>query len=146
MPAGIPSALAERKQINGANPAANAEVSQVVPSDKWWNLLSVSVVLVQGITQTPQPILIIEDAENDVVFAAPGASAAQGASTTARYTWAPGLLVGALVGTTPNIFGFAPLPEDLIIGPGWEIKTQTLGIGAGTDYAAPSLSVVEYAS
>jgi hypothetical protein len=52
------------KPVTGTDPAANAEISETVPAGKWWQLLAVSVVLVQGITQTPQPMLTLDDGTN----------------------------------------------------------------------------------
>ena len=144
MPAGITSTLSALLQLNGPDPAANAEITaQVVPAGKSWQLLSVSVALVQGITQTPQPILVIDDG-SDVIFESFGASAAQGASTTCRYTWAPDLPLTAPIGTTTNVHATAPIPAGLVLGQGYRIRTVTLGIGANTDYGAPSFHVVEY--
>ena len=142
-PVGVPGSLAERLQINGSNPAANAEISETVPAGKTWVLLSVSVLLVQGITQTPQPILVIDDG-TDVVFESFGSSAAQAVSTTCRYTWGPGLPFTGQVGVTTGVHSTAPLPEDMVLPAGWRIRTVTLGIGANSDYGAPSLYVVEY--
>ncbi len=145
MPAGIPSGLAEKLQVNGTNPAANAEISEAVPAGKFWHVLSFSVSLAQGITQTPQPFLQIDDG-TDIILEIPGSTAAQAVSTTCRYTWAPGLTLTGQIGTTTGVRSCAPLPEDLILGPGYRIRTATIGLGANTDYAAGSLFVIEYAS
>lgn len=130
-------------QVNGTSPAAGAEVSETVPAGKWWGLQSVSIPLVQGITNTPQPILVIDDG-TDVIIELFGATTAQAVSTTCRYNWAPGLPLSALVGATTNVHATAPLPEDLILGPGFRIRTVTLGIAATSDYGVPSLYVAEY--
>lgn len=141
---GVTSSLSQLFQQNGSDPAAGAEFSVTVPAGKTWELLAVSVQLVQGLTQTPQPILVIDDGGADVVYEAFGASAAQAASTTARYNWAPGLGLSALVGTTPNIHATAPLPSGLLLPEGFRISSATLGIGANTNYGAPGLLVVQY--
>ena len=130
-------------QTNGTDPAANTEITQTVPADKYWELISVSVALVQGITQTPQPILQLDDG-TDVIFESFGSSAVQAVSTTCRYTWAPGLPFTGQIGATTNVHSTAALPQGLILGPGYRIKTVTLGIGANSDYGAPSLLYVEY--
>jgi hypothetical protein len=109
---------------------------------KSWYLMSVSVACVQGATQTPQPILVIDDGAT-VVYENFGSSAAQAVSTTCQYTWAPGLSLSAQVGATTNVHSTAPLPEGLILPPGYRISTNTLGKGANTDYGAPSYLVVE---
>lgn len=142
-PAGIPSTLSAIKRFAGTDPAANAEISETVPAGKTWSLLAVSVALVQGITQTPQPILIVDDGTNTIleIF---GSSAAQAVSTTCRYTWAPGLTLSGQVGATTDVHSNAPLPRDLVLPPGYRIRTNTLGKGANTDYGTPSLYVVEF--
>lgn len=132
------------QRVAGANPAANAEIVETVPAGKSWRLFSVSVALAQGITQTPQPILVIDDGTN-VVFESFGSSAAQGASTTCQYTWAAGLALSGQVGVTTGVHSVAPLPEDLVLPAGYRIRTSTLGIGANSDYGVPSLFIVEYA-
>src|SRR5439155_25886946 len=54
-PTGGPGNL---REVTTANPAAGAEIpDQTVPVGALWRLLSVSVQLVQGITQTPLPTL-----------------------------------------------------------------------------------------
>lgn len=138
----LPSNLSVLKTLLGTNPAANAEISETVPTGKHWLLYAVTAQLVQGLTQTPQPILIIDDGTN-VLFESFGASAAQSASTTARYTWAPGLELSALVGSTPDIHALAPLPAGLLLPPGYRIRTNTLGKGANTDWGAPILYIAE---
>lgn len=140
-PAGISSSISTLRSILGTDRAAGVEVSETVPAGKSWELRCVSVVLVQGATQTPQPLLVIDDGTN-VIFESFGAAAAQGASTTQRYTWAPELPF-VTAGTTPNIHSTAPMPC-LPLGPGYRVRTVTLGIGANSDYGVPSLFVAEF--
>lgn len=142
---GVPStARAAAAQVLGSNPAAAAEISEIVPAGQHWRLIAVSVALVQGITQTPQPILQIDDGAGNVLFESFGSSAAQAVSTTCRYTWAPGLALSGQVGAGAGIRSLAPLPDDLVLPPGFRIRTSTLGIGANSDYGVPSLFIVRY--
>lgn len=143
MPAGIPSTLSANLQVNGTNVAANTEISETVPAGKFWQLLAVSLSCAQGLTQTPQPILVLDDGA-DVFFESFGSSTAQAASTTCRYTWAPNLPLTGQIGSGTTVHSTAPLPAELVLGPGFRIRTSTLGIGANTDYAAASLYVIEY--
>jgi hypothetical protein len=138
----LASQLQITKTFVGTDQAANTEISEAVPAGKDWLLLAVSVSLVQGITQTPQPILQIDDGTN-VLFESFGASAAQAVSTTCRYNWAPGLPLSAVVGATTNCHATGPLPEGLVLHAGAHVKTVTLGKGANTDYGAPVLYLVE---
>ncbi len=123
-----------------ADPAANAEFSQVVPAGRWWKLGSVSVSLVQGITQTPQPILVIDDGAS-VLFESFGASSAQNASVTTQYTWAPNLPLTAGGAAT---VATAPLPAGLVLKPGYRVRSVTLGLGANSNYGPAQIYVAEY--
>jgi hypothetical protein len=144
----LPSSAWAYKRVAGTNPAAGVELGgggQGVDSpstSKWWYLLSISVSLVQGITQTPQPILIIDDGAN-TIYEMEGSSAAQAVSTTCQYTWAPNLPLTGQLGSAANTHSTAPLPYPMILLPSWRIRTITLGIGANTDYGAPSYYVCE---
>lgn len=136
----LPSTIAVRKLVAGTDPAANTECSDAVPAGKHWILLSYSVSLVQGATQTPQPSLIIDDGSTGIVAQMFGASAAQNAGVTCRYTWAPGLPLSAAGAAT---LASAPLPEGLVLLPGYRLRTSTTGIGANSNYGAPTIYVVE---
>lgn len=141
---GVASNLSSTFSTITANPAANNEIAvTTVTAGKIWWLKSFSVSLVQGATQTPQPILIVDDGTN-VVFESFGSSAAQGVSTTCRYTWAPNLPLTAQIGTTTNVHSTAPLPMYLLMKDGWRISTLTLGLGANSDYGVATICVVEY--
>jgi len=131
----LPSTNYRYHSVVGTNPAANTELNDLVPAGHFWWLLSVTVSCVQGATQTPLPSLIIDDGTNNI-YTSVGATGAMTAATTAQFTWGVGLVVSALIGTSPAIVATAPLPEFLFIGPGFHIKTLTAGIGANTDYGA----------
>lgn len=133
------------QRVPSADPAAGAEVAYTVPAGSTLKLLVVTVQLVQGLTQTPLPTLVIDDGTN-IIYQAPGSSDATGqpASTTARYTWAVGLPLTARVGTTPNIYAYAPLPQGLILPTNWRVRTVTAGSGANTDYGVATLLAEDY--
>jgi hypothetical protein len=144
MPRPVPSTIWALKRVDGANPAANAEVADAVPAGKTWELLLVSIPLVQGLTQTPQPILQLTDAADAVIAEIFGSSAAQAASTTCRYTWGPDLPLTGQIGVTTGVRSTAPLPSGIYLPSGFKIKTATLGLGANSDYGVPSYLVIEY--
>jgi hypothetical protein len=131
------------KEVTGADPAANTEASLTVPASKFWWLLSVRVQLVQGITQTPLPFLVLDDGTT-AFYEAPGSTAAQAVSTTCTYTWAPDVQVTGQIGATPTIRSMGPLPSLLLLGPGFRIRTATQGIGANSDYGVPVAYVIEF--
>lgn len=106
---------------------------------KSWYLMAVSVSLVQGLTQTPNPQLIIDDGTNILYQSVPFASA-QNVSTTTVYTWAPGLsLSGGGAATTAT----NSIPAHLVLPGGFRIRTVTAGKGANTDYGTPFYWVCE---
>lgn len=133
------------KRVVSADPAANAEFSLTVPAAKAWNLISVSAVLVQGITNTPQPLLQIQDASANVLFESLGSTTAQGVSTSCRYTWANSLLLSGQIGATVDVHATGSLPENLILPAGYVITSKTLGLAATADWGIASALVVEYA-
>jgi hypothetical protein len=138
---GLPSNIVAYKRIAGTNPGAGVECSDIVPTDKFWIVLAYTVQLVQGVTQTPLPILVFDDGTN-TIFESPGTTTAQGASTTAQYTWGPDMLISGQIGATPNIRSVGCL-SPILLKAGFHVKTVTLGIGAGSDYGAPSIYVAE---
>lgn len=129
------------ESVSAANPAANAEFSFTVPANEKWLLVGVSVQLVQGITQTPWPSLIIDDGTN-VLWEAYSGTAVQGASTTAQHTWAVGA-TPVSAGTTPNIFATGGLPMGIVLPAGYRIRSNTIGIGANSNYGVPRAMVVK---
>lgn len=136
LPAGV-------KPIVGVDPAANNEATITVPAGKAWGLFSVSISLAQGLTQTPQPTLFIDDGTTvfeDIL----GSSAVQAVSTTCKYTWAPGMTQSGQIGAGAAVHSYAPLPDGLVLPAGSRVRTSTAGIGANSDYAAFVLYVVEY--
>jgi len=130
------------KTVTGSDPAANAEFSETVPAGKCWKLLSVSVSCVQGITQTPFPSLVVDDGTRTVYQAFSG-TAAQNSSITTQHTWGPGLAAAGSGASTANQ---GPLPSNLLLGPGCRVRSSTTGIGANTDYGAPTFLLVEYSA
>lgn len=128
------------KFVTGTDPAANTEISETVPTGKYWELLAVAFTLAQGGTQTPLPDLVIDDGAT-IIYQAPCASSAMNVSTTARFFAAPGLTLGA-AGAATRVN--SPLPAGLVLPPGSRVRTVTAGIGANSNYGAPLLHVVEY--
>lgn len=139
----LPSTTYRYRRVAGTQPGANAEVADTVPAGKYWWLISATIAMVQGATQTPQPALVIDDGSNNIVSTM-GASGAMTASTTATFTWGVGLSLTALVGATPNIIATGGLPDFLLLPPGFRIKTLTAGLGANSQWGVPSYFVCEF--
>lgn len=60
----LPSATGVNKSVSAAQPGAGADWTMTVPAGKWWYLLAIYAVLTQGATQTPTPILFLDDGGN----------------------------------------------------------------------------------
>ncbi len=138
----LPSNLDAIKRVAGAQPGAGAEVSITVPAGKWWIPLSIYVQLVQGATQTPQPVLFIDDGANTVLESI-GSTNAQAVSTTCAYNWAPGMILTGQTGTGANVHTNAPIPDGFLMLPGYRLRTTTVGIGANSQYGVPTFYVAE---
>lgn len=131
------------KVVVGADPAANTEFSITVPAFEWWELLAVSVALVQGITDTPLPRLRITDGANTLLVSH-GSTAAQAVSTTCQYTWAAGGgAPSGQVGATTAVSSQGGLPRGLKLPPGSVISSLTAGLGANSNYGAPVAIVIK---
>lgn len=131
---------ARYKTVQGTNPAANVESVLTVPAGKYYKLISASISCAQAATQTPLPALTVKDASGNICFQQNGASAVQTASTTSQYNWAAGSVLTAGAALTTNQ---APIPPDLLLGPGYTLETVTAGKGANTDLAALTALVIE---
>jgi len=127
------------RSITGTDPAAGSEISETVPTGALWRLHTLRMRLTtSAVAGDRQVCLKIDDGANVHAFLA--APATQPASLTYGYNWAPGLVVA---GPTAGNLTF-PLPRGYILAAGWRFYTNTGGLDAGDDYAAPVFSVEEW--
>jgi hypothetical protein len=134
------SPRAKEQVVLGTDVAANTEISETVTAGETWELVSVSVSLAQAATQTPLPILIVDDGTS-VIFEMFGSTTVQAVNTTTQYTWFPGAPLTGQVGATTNVHSTGPLPPGLVLKAGSRIRTSTIGIGANSNYGVPSITV-----
>jgi hypothetical protein len=131
------------KSIVVTNPGAGADpAAQAVPTGAAWKLLTWSAKMVQGLTQTPLPILQIRDASTNVLALLPGANAAQGASTTVQYLWTRGDTTNEGIITSTNVLG--PMPDYPALPAGFDITTASAGLGANSQWNPVVLVVEEW--
>src|SRR3990167_2675136 len=120
------------RSIAGTNPAAGAEVSETVPGNAIWSLMSLQVTIVGGAADF-FPAFQIDDGTTSV-WEGPVITVA--ATATEIMCLAEH---GALVdGSTSNF----PLPRDLYLPEGYRIRTRN--ISADDNYGAPRLLVEEW--
>ncbi len=124
----------------GSVPSAGAEAVLTVPSGEVWYVVSAYVSLVTASTAgnrsraldvlTPSAAIAAEEVGN---------GQAQTASTTLVTTWTAGVGGMAVAGTGTVT---APLPSDLILGAGWQLKTRTVNLAGGDQYSALTALVI----
>lgn len=141
----MPSIIRTHRTYTVAQPAANTEWSQVVPTGKFWLVKAISVTLVQGTGQTPQPVLVLADAAGNVFAESVGCTTVQAASTTCQYTWAAEMVQSGTQGSAADVHSQAPLPvgSELGMPQNWTISSHTIGKGANTQYGAVVIYVAE---
>jgi hypothetical protein len=153
------SELLLRKVVPVANPLGGADWITTVPAKEiagpgFWLLKSIQATLAQGATQTPQPVLIIDDggaggaigsAGNHIVCESVGATTAQTAGTTATYCWTENVVQSGIQGSGADTHSQSPLPmgDECVLLPGWRIGTHTLGIGANSQWSSILLYVAQ---
>lgn len=128
------------RSIVGSAPAAGAEISETVPTGARWELLMFRAAYTTSATAgNRQPILILDDGSNRWMTSPYlGVTAASGSGAA---EWAQGSNIGATVGGQ-NPAGFIPLNNRLPAGA--RIRTTTVSIAAGDQYAAPTYLVREW--
>ena len=129
------------ESVSSNDAAANAEFLFTVPAGEKWLLKSVSVALVQGATQTPWPVLVIDDGTN-VIWSAPSGSAAQAADTTCQHSWGLASPL-TIAGVTTAVKATGPLPEGLVLPASYRIRSLTTGLGANSNYGKAWAAVIK---
>lgn len=143
----LPSNIGAVRTVFTNGTSAGLEINDVVPTNHSWYLLSVRHVLTKGgAGGTPTPMLQIADPAGNVVAGPwPGSSAGQALSTQTVYTWAPGLPLSAQLNAGGTHFAAtAPLPQDYILGPGYQLQTTTINtVGGTSSYGTPCYFICE---
>lgn len=127
------------RSITGTNPAANVEISEVVPVGTRWRLISWQATLVADAnvaTRTAE--LIIDDGTTVIVPAFPNVN--QTAGQTMTYTAG----VFGSFGSVAGAFNLIALPESLMLAAGFRIRTSTTNRQVGDDWTAPQMLVEEW--
>jgi hypothetical protein len=127
------------RNLTGTDPAAGAEWSETVPTNARWRLISARASLVTDATVPVRTATVIIDDGTTTVFSMP-ATATQAASLTFTYEYfgagSAGYASGSLI--------VLPLPPDIVLAPGWRIRSSTGAIVAGDNWSAPQILVEEW--
>jgi hypothetical protein len=136
----LPGIVQSWRAIPVTQPAAGAEFTYTISGlGEHFGMLikSVAATLVQGATQTPQPVLELTDASGDVLAASMGATAAQTAGTTCVYSWSAGISSpSGILGSGANCIAQSGLPMgvECFLPVGCQIVSRTIGIGANSQW------------
>ena len=128
------------KVITGADPAAGAEFTVTVPTNRMWKLLSVRCLFVAAAGGgTRKPHLVLNDGSNDFADYPPtdGADASQ----SLFFMFAP---LGAASPSNSDNDLMVNIPGNLSLPEGFVIKSLTEGFAGGDNWATPFLFVEEY--
>lgn len=126
------------RSITGTDPAAGAEISEVVPDRRRWRILAVRFSLTTDATAADRIVHLHLD-DGTSIFADVCVTTAHAASITKVYNFSN-------YGSTqlaPTTCLYIPLPP-LPLMPGYRIKTITDNLQAGDDFTAPQLLVEEW--
>jgi hypothetical protein len=127
------------KIIQSTNPIAGAEFSLTVPDRRIWKPLALSAVLVTDATIINRRPSLVFDNGTDI-FARIAAGTVNSESGTYRWSWIRGTTA---MEDNEGKVSVCPLPSDLIMLPGYRIRSLTNGIQAGDDWGVATLLVVE---
>lgn len=134
------SGLGVARSITGSVPAAGAEISEAVPTNARWRLVALRYSLTTAVAVANRTSrLQIDDGANIIFTVDP--SFLQTASLTDAYDWGPNMPQLATNSTIHQSF-----PPNVILGPGFRIRTNTLNIQAADQYTAPQYLVEELIS
>lgn len=127
------------RSIVGTTPGAGAEISETVPANLRWSLLTFRAFLTtSAVVATRKTAFIIDDGVN-VLFQADGSittvASNQGTNTLCN--------VGYITAGNTSASGVAQCPP-IMLGPGFRIRTLTLSIDVGDQYASPKYLVQEW--
>jgi hypothetical protein len=123
------------RSITGSTPGAGAEISETVPAGARWEVLGFRAQLVTAVAVANRVgQLDLDDGAN--VFYRSASQDVQSASLTLHYSWGQGFMASrAPAGIEINL----GLPNNIRLGPGYRLHTNTLNI-----QAADQWSVIQY--
>lgn len=133
---GLPGAI---RSVTGTDPAAGAEILETVPTGARWRLITFAAVLTTDATVATREGQLLIDDGSTVVFRSP-ASNNHVASSAITYSAAAS---SAAMGTSAGVRGVGLHPE-ILLPAGFRIRTNTINLQAGDNWAAPQLLVEEW--
>ena len=128
------------RSISGTTPAPGAEISETVPAGARWQLLAFRAQLVTDANVASRVIrLLVDDGAN--ILAHTSTNVGQATALTYTYGWVQGPMTGAVGQVNALLFG---LPNLLLLGAGWRIRTSTASIQVGDQFSLVQYLVREW--
>lgn len=128
------------RSITGTDPAAGSEVSETVPTNARWCLLSFAVTLVTSAAAANRvPSLVFDDGA--LVHGRYPVRNNETATSTVVNSWGGGISAGAELN---GVQVSAGLPVGVMLQGGHRIRTITAALDAGDNYGAPQYLVEEW--
>ncbi len=127
------------RSITGTNPAANIEITETVPTNARWRLLSLQATFTaDAAVGNRNPVFTFDDGASQFVRIGPSASIVAGEVA---------IFCGSAFGTNPGVGISAakawPIP-DVSLSQGFRIGTIGSFVGVADDWAAPQMLVEEW--
>jgi hypothetical protein len=138
-----PDRIGVYRGIVGTTPAAGGEILETCPAGARWDLISCLLTFApDGTGTTRYPTLLVTNATNENLLAAPSAAVAASTGQVISFSQSPlqQQVAGAIPGAT---YSWVPLPKPCTLLGGDQFSTVTHGIASGDRYAAPNYFVIE---
>lgn len=129
--------------ISGTNPAAGAEVSMSVPSGQIYRILAINFSLTTDANAANRRVHVQFQSETTGMTIDCYGDTDQAASVSRTYSCAA---FGATPATTDDNDIIIPIPQDIYLPAGGDIKTATTNKQAGDDYGIPRVLVERFFS
>jgi hypothetical protein len=127
------------RTIIGTNPAAGAEISETVPANTRWRLISLHANLTTSAVVANRVVHVqLDDGANLFFQSDPNEN--QPASSLFGYNFTSGPLLNSALSQQVML----PLPLTPLLGPGYRIRTLTAALDGGDDWNAPVYLVEEW--
>ena len=126
--------------VTGTTPGAGAEISETVPSNARWELLSIKYSLTTSATVATRNTSLLADDGSNVFWQGTQSGSGQAASLTYQYCHFP----GATQVAGQSVIDIFASPTGLQLTAGFRLRTNTLNLQAGDQYTAPQYLVREW--
>lgn len=126
--------------VTGTLPAAGAEISETVPTNAMWELLSFHYSLVTSAGAATRTTSLLADDGTNVFWQGTQSGSGQAASLTYQYTHFP----GATQVAGQSVIDIFATPIGLKLMPGYRLRTNTGLLQSGDQYSAPQYLVREW--